>query len=303
MHKMKREWHKYIIYVSLIFLGYGLYRAEYLKIPTVFSPWPLLSSFLLMFAGFVFGAFAQQRLLSVSGFYISGSHSLAMMGLNIFGKYIPGKMWLVMGKAVYLSQHYKYSISSLSLLFVQAQIVTLWSGLALGIAGLLINGGYHLLSLTGLLLLGCFTVFVLSGFWHKKIEHVINRLFKKQIDLPSLSIKEFIFIMPWFLVPWICWGLGFFFLAEGLSDPSIHYSVAFCFPLAGTLGIVFLFAPGGMGIRESIMVGYLVMTQIDISQAVTISAASRLWFLIGEIFIFLMGLFVNQLSKKNEGSQ
>jgi len=256
-----------------------------------------------MFAGFIFGAFAQQRLLSAFGFQISCFHSLAMVGLNIFGKYIPGKMWLVMGKAVYLSQHYDSSISSLSLLIIQAQIVTLWSGLALGIAGLLINGELHLLGLTGLVFLTGFTAFIVSGFWHKKIETMVNKLFKKQISLPSLSLKEFFYLVPLFLVPWICWGLGFFFLAEGLSDTSIHYSVSLCFPLAGTLGIVFLFAPGGIGIRESIMVGYLVMTQMDLPNAVTISAASRLWFLVGEIFIFLIGVLANQLSMKNEDAQ
>jgi glycosyltransferase 2 family protein len=297
---MKHGWHKHIIYISLIFLACSLYKAEYLKVPTVFYPLPLLSSFVLMFTGFIISAISQQRLLSVSGLQISVSHSLPMEGLNIFGKYIPGKMWVVMGKAFYISQHYNYSIPELSLLFIQAQIVTMWYGLALGVAGLLVNGEFHLLGLTGLILLMAFTIFIFPCFWHKKIENIINKLFKKQIRLPSLSIRDFFYLMPWFLGTWICWGLGFYLFAEGLSAQPIRYSVSFCFPLAGTLGIAFLFAPGGIGIRESLMVGFLVMTQIDISPAITISAASRLWFLIGEIFIFSVGLLVNQHFKKRK---
>jgi uncharacterized membrane protein YbhN (UPF0104 family) len=151
---------------------------------------------------------------------------------------------------------------------------------------------------TALILLTVFTIFIFSGFWQKKIEDMTTKLFKKQITLPYFSSREFLYLMPWFLGAWICWGGGFYLLAEGLSDQSIHYSVAFCFPLAGSLGIVFLFAPGGIGIRESIMVGFLAMTQIDISHAITISAASRLWFLVGEGFIFSIGLCVNRHLKR-----
>lgn len=301
--KMKYGWHKYIIYISLIFLAYSLYKADYLKVPNVICPVPLLASFMFMFTGFIISAISQQRLLSVSGLQISSSHSLAMEGLNIFGKYIPGKMWIAMGKAAYISQHYNYSISVLSLLFIQAQIVILWYGLALGITGLLVNGELHLLGVTGLILLTVFTISIFSEFWQKKIENMTNKLFNKQISLPSLSVRDFFYVMPWFLGTWICWGVGFYLLAEGLSVQPIHYSVSFCFPLAGTLGIVFLFAPGGLGIRESVMVGFLSMTQIEISHAITISAASRLWFLVGEVFIFSIGLLVNQHCNKKENAE
>ena len=201
IQKTKREWYKYLIYASLIFLAYSLYKAEYLKVPTVFSTLPFLMSFILMFAGFIFGAFAQQKLLSISGLHISGCHALAMVGLNIFGKYIPGKIWIATGKAAYISQHYNYPISALSLIFIQAQMITLWCGLALGIIGLLINGKLHLLGLSGLILLTGFTMFISSGFWQKKIENMIRRLFNKQVALPSLSLKGFCSLMPWFLMP------------------------------------------------------------------------------------------------------
>jgi len=48
-------------------------------------------------------------------------------------------------------------------------------------------------------------------------------------------------------------------------------------------------APGGLGVREGVMVGYLTLAGLPIAEAVTIAGASRLWFLVGEAFIFTVG--------------
>ena len=37
------------------------------------------------------------------------------------------------------------------------------------------------------------------------------------------------------------------------------------------------------------MVGYLTLAGLPIAEAVTIAGASRLWFLVGEAFIFTVG--------------
>jgi hypothetical protein len=89
--------------------------------------------------------------------------------------------------------------------------------------------------------------------------------------------------------PWLLWGGGFFLLCAGLSDQMFPFSTLFCFPLATTLGILILFAPGGLGIREGVIVGYLTLLGIALPEAITLSAASRLWFLIGEFFVFVAG--------------
>ncbi len=70
------------------------------------------------------------------------------------------------------------------------------------------------------------------------------------------------------------------------------------FPLSGTLGILAGFAPGGIGVREGLMVSCLVLAGFEITEAATISIASRLWFLIGESFIFAIGLIADRLLRK-----
>ena len=133
---MKRDWHKLLIYISLGFLVFALIKADYLKVPTIYSDLTLVFSFFFLLLGFFASAFAQQQFLSESGCPISIYHSLAMLGLNMFGKYNPGKMWITLGKAAYVAARSNYKLVDLSVLFVQAQVIAIWCGLFLGIFGL-----------------------------------------------------------------------------------------------------------------------------------------------------------------------
>lgn len=292
---MKRVWYKYLIYISLVFLVIALIKADYLKVPVIYSKYDLLFSFLLLFMGFFANAVAQQQLLAKSGYPISIYHSISMVGLTIFGKYIPGKMWMVLGKAAYIADRSNYQLVTLSVLFVRAQFIAIWCGLILGSIGLIINNAFDSLSWIGLATLMGLTLILFSQTINNAVEKLINRLKKSKITLTKLDILTTLKVLPWFLSSWFLWGVGFYWLAAGISDHAIPASTAFCFPLAGTLGILFLLAPGGVGIRESIIVGYLSLVQFNLSEAITIAAASRLWFIIGEFFIFAGGLICDRL--------
>ena len=82
-------------------------------------------------------------------------------------------------------------------------------------------------------------------------------------------------------------------------DQKIPFSVGLGFPFAGILGILAFFAPGGLGVREGILVGYLKLAGFATADAVTVSVASRLWVLIGEAFIFLVGFVLDKRKKTN----
>jgi uncharacterized membrane protein YbhN (UPF0104 family) len=251
-----------------------------------------------LFGGFVINAVSQQRLLEKSNFHISIRQALSVTGLNIFGKYIPGKVWMVLGKAMYLAEKKKYPVTELSLLFLHAQVIGLWCGLLLGICGLWVNDALHFLSWVGLLILALFTVVLFSNSAQNTALGAINKLLKKNYSLPVIDIGKTISLIPWFLGGWVLWGGGFLLLAASITDQFIPFSAVFCFPLAGSLGILFVFAPGGIGIREGIITGYLMLFHISLPEAIMISASSRLWFLIGEFFIFTTGYLLSRNERR-----
>ena len=291
---MKTGWHKYFIYFSLIFLFVVLYKAHYLEIPHIYSPVPLFLSFVCLLGGFVANVIAQQRLLEKHAFHINIRQALAMEGLNIFSKYIPGKVWMITGKAVYLAEEKKYRAGELSVLFLHVHVIALWCGLVIGICGLWMNDALYLLSWVGLTILGFFTLILLSKTVYQTVLNMANKILKRDYSLPDIGFSKTVSLIPWFLGVWLLWGCGFFLLALSLTPYSLHFSTIFCFPLAGTIGILFVFAPGGIGIREGVITGYLTLLNVAFPEAVTISAASRLWYLVGEIICFITGYIAHR---------
>ena len=138
----------------------------------------------------MFNTLAQQRLLEKHSFHIGIRQALAMEGLNIFSKYIPGKVWMIMGKAMYLANKNEYPAGELSLLFLHVHIVALWCGLLLGICGLWINDALHLLSWIGLGILGLFTLMLLSKTVYNAVLGLMNKVLKKDELLLQYQKEE-----------------------------------------------------------------------------------------------------------------
>ena len=292
-----RYWHKYLIYLSIIFLVYVLYNANYLKIPRIDSYPSLIASFAFLFAGFVSSVIAWRRLLVVSKLNLSLDSCTASIGLSIFAKYIPGKIWIIMGRAGYLSEHSPYSLEQLSWVSLKAQFISLWTGLICGVMGVFTVGGLRLWGWLVLALWIILTIAVFSKFAHEKIKYLFKILSRKNVLIPMLTTKSTLAAMPWFVVYWALWATGFYMLCLGLSPENVNWTVAFGFPLAGSLGILTPFSPGGLGTREGVMAGYLSLAGVPILEATTIAVAARLWFLLGEAFMFIVGWICHKMVK------
>jgi uncharacterized membrane protein YbhN (UPF0104 family) len=293
-----RFWHKYFVYLSLLFLTIALYKANYLRVPKIFSLPFLIASFLFLFAGFVSNTISWKEMLKKSQYVIRLRECIAGSGLSIFGKYIPGKIWMIMGRAAYIAEQNDLPLGTLSAISLHAQFIMLWLGLSFGTIGLFVMKGLHLWGWLILCLWMCFTVVIFTTPVHRKTEDFIRMVFKKDITIPRLSFKSTMSVMPWFIVNWMLWSIGFYTLVVSLTAMYVPWRVGLGFPLAGTLGIMAIITPGGLGTREGVIVGYLTLAGMPALEATTISIASRLWFFLGEVFIFIVGWIVHTEAKK-----
>ena len=286
---MQRYWYKYFVYLSLVFLIVALYKADYLVIPEITSFYYLIGSFVFMFGGFAADALSWKSILNTSNFRASTKECFASVGLSIFAKYIPGKVLVIVGRAAYIAEQMSYPLGRFSLLSLNAQFISLWVGLTLGTFGLFILGELLVWKWLILFLWISLTVIIFSKAVHVLLEKAIVFIRRKEILIPQLNVISVLKVMPWFLVCWGCWGVGFYFLASSLQTQHIPIVAALIYPLCGTLGSLAVIAPGGIGVREGLITGCLVMTGLTVTEAAAVSVASRLWFLIGEIFIFIYG--------------
>ncbi len=286
--------YKVFIYLSLIFLLIVLIKADYLKIPVIYRIWPLIISLVLLVLGHFSNALYWKKMLKRRNFVVSYWDCLISGGISVFGKYIPGKIWSIVGRAVYISEKYDYSLTTLSFLSVYAQIIGLWTGLTLGGIGLMIISigsvwlFFVLISWIGL------TIVIFSPLVKKISEYLIKKIFKKEVTIPLLSPKDTLSLLLYFFIPWIIWSVSFLLLVYSLTEKSVDLSIGLGFPLAATFGIMAVFAPGGLGIREGILMGYLKLAGFTIIKATTISVTSRLWFLTGDMIIFIFSVLLNK---------
>jgi len=291
-----KHWYKYFVYLSLLFLAVALYHADYLKVPKVVSFPAVLASLVFLFLGFTSSAVAWKKILTKSNYHVELSDCLAGSGLSIFGKYIPGKIWTVIGRAAYITEKRHYSLGELSTISLNAQFIDLWIGLILGAIGLFLLCEFGLWLVMILFLWVVLTFVIFGKLAHGSAERLIKILLQKDIKIPSLTFKSTISVMPWFVLNWVFWSIGFYILVMSLTAIDVPWSVGLGFPLACTLGIMAVITPGGLGIREGVMVGYLTLAGIPVTEATTIAVASRLWFLAGDTFIFILGWVVHKKS-------
>ncbi len=287
------------IYLSLVFLIYALYRADYLVIPRIFNLVYLIIALLLCFAGFIADAFAWRKALKVYDFEkASFNDAISGMGLSIFGKYIPGKIWVIAGRAAYISNKYKYAFNSVSAVSFNAQFIVLWTGLFVGALGIIIYGNIDYWGELVLLFWLGLSLIIFTKWFRQIVIKLFYLLFKKKIELPEISALKNIKIIPYYFLPWLFWCAGFYFLAGSLSPDTVNPLVGVGFALGSTFGVLAVVVPGGIGVREGVLTGFLVLSGMSLELAVAISLASRLWYLCGEFFIFLYSVILKFITRK-----
>ena len=289
-----KKWFRYLFYASLVFLVIALIRADYLVIPHIYDPVYLVISLVLLLAGFLLSGASWASVLNQAGYRITFGEGITATGLSIFGKYIPGKIWVIMGRAEYLTGKFPGARKDLASFSFDAQFIALWVALLLGTIGMISIGSINIYGAGVLILLILLSLVIYTPLFHRVASFVLSRILNRPVKVPKLPFLKMPRVLFWYLMNWGAWCMGFYFLAAALIPQTIPLDVSLAFGLAGSLGILVIFAPGGLGIREGILTGYLTIVGLDLQDATTIAVASRLWFLVGEVFIFLLAMIINR---------
>jgi uncharacterized membrane protein YbhN (UPF0104 family) len=291
----KKNLFQYLVYASVLFLLIALLRADYLVFPKNINIAFLSFSFVLLFTGFLINGFGW--FFAVNTFQskkVPYRDAIVSYGLSIFGKYIPGKIWIVLGRARYISEKHKTNTPFLVSISFLCQAAAIIASLSLGI---LI--GFHkdlwqqinAFNPILLLVLSAFPVFLFLV--RKRLKRSVSSYFeKKGIHLKELKISKLILLLSIYFFNWIIWSVAFYLLAKALFEMDFTILIGFAFSLSTAVGILALIAPGGIGVREATLVSILLLFTIPKAEATSIATFSRLWYLAGELFIFSVALFL-----------
>jgi uncharacterized membrane protein YbhN (UPF0104 family) len=290
-----------VVFLSLIFLtGYLIKNQQmvFMKIQSVFL---FVLSFIFLFGGFFFDAITLKTYLLKNSLRTSYKDSLIMSGKYTLAKYIPGKFGIILGKAVFLADSYPISIgNALQKIFIYQVFLIIASMLIsiIPLYGFLFASSEYIIWIVFIMISGI--VFFSQPAIQKYFFRVIQKITKKDFG-PPVSMEATLFTITLSIVTWSFWAVGFFLLAESIGF-NTPFRTAFLFPLASLAGILVLISPGGLGIREGLIVLGFIYYGVPKEQAISLSVYSRLWFVIGEIGFFLVALSFERFAKINQPS-
>jgi hypothetical protein len=202
------------------------------------------------------------------------------------GKYVPGKMWAIAGMAI----------------MAQQQGVAPWAatGSAIILQFLAIGTGVAMTAFTGttvletaypgarwaLLALGLVS---LAGVCLVLIPSVASRLLalfarRDQAPPPPLPVRAILVGVGMNLVAWAGYGVSLWLLAKGLL-PVAHLDVLTAvgaFAASYLAGFLFLLAPGGLGVREGILI-LMLQRPLGLGTATALALASRVLLTVTEV--------------------
>lgn len=245
----------------------------------------LLASVALVWASYALLVEAWRRVVVSMHQHLGYLDAARICMVSNLGKYIPGKVWAIAGNAV-LSQRAGVEAPAAVAAALVNQALSLAAGLGLialvGPAALRVVQPW---AVAGMLLLGALAllgVVALSSAW------VLTRLRRVlPPSWPALSPVPPAVMATAFaanVVAWGAYGLAFQLLARGLTpDAPLSWSLAATtFTISYLLGLVAVFAPGGLGARESAF--YLLLAgPLGPKLTVALAVATRILLTITEL--------------------
>jgi len=217
----------------------------------------------------------------LAGVKISFWKMFRIFNLANLGRYLPGKLWSVMGM-YYFTGEYGVSKKNTTLAVIANEIGFKGAGLLLGVCYLLFSNSFqgYLPVLTLLLIASLMALH--PGIIGRVINFVLKLLKKEQLEI-SFRYLTILKLFLYSILLWLIYSLAFYVLVRSITSIELRnpFKFAAILPLSWTIGYIALFAPGGFGVREGMLV-LLLGEMLPPEIALAIAVVQRLWFLLVE---------------------
>ncbi|MDE7362203.1 MAG: flippase-like domain-containing protein [Oscillospiraceae bacterium] len=234
----------------------------------------------------------------LNGCSIRYGKALSAYLISILGKYIPGKVFMLAVRLTYYKEE-DAPLSKVTVCFFIENVCTLLGAAMLFILSLFFFPNELLDNYRPLVLLLIAAFFVVI---HPKIINfflgLIGKIFKKDLEIP-MKYTQILKVVLMFIGNWLIVGFGFFILVRSVNPAVGWNEMLFCagiFGISAIMGILAIFAPSGLGVREGIIMAGLMLIMPE-SDAAVISVVSRLWQTVAELVLAAGAFAVSKLRK------
>ncbi|MBN2185128.1 MAG: flippase-like domain-containing protein [Candidatus Krumholzibacteriota bacterium] len=217
----------------------------------------LIPAFFSVSAAYFSSFLIWTRLATVFGLKGSFSGSGRAYFLSYLGRYIPGKVGLILAR---IEAYPAGSAPEVIMATGLEQVAVLSAAsllviLALAVSPAFFPREYRLLALGGIVPL---LILLIPGVLNR-IARLVYRIFRREALEIKTSYSTNLRFTVLYILPSIFHGLGLFFILKALSIISWSYfiPVAGLYSAAMLLGLFAVFVPGGIGVREGLLFAFL----------------------------------------------
>ncbi len=287
------------IILTLIFIAFLIYLIIKNLNAIKTYPWELnlsylVPGFLVMIFSLTFFPVVWRGILSSLGIRIPLKKSIQIYFIANVGRYIPGKIWQFVGRVYFLKKFDSIKVIwSMWIETLLAVLSAITCSFIFSFSSLNIikhNRLYPILAL--------FLILIFFTLNPKLIQKLLTKITKSSVDINIPFLKMVLFFFS-FLFIWIGVGTGFYLGLKGVNLSISWHDITGVYSLSWALGLLSIFSPGGIGIRESIITVLLTEKTGGAGIAVVIALFTRAFITLGEIFFLLISIVLARFSIEN----
>jgi len=271
-------------------------------------PFPLLLSTLIFTFSYCIQTWAWYLITLKLGIAISLSETLWSWFYSQLGKYLPGKVWLFLSRFYFYESKGKSKKAISIALYLEAVTAIMAAGLIFLAALALFKDVRPFFSGNQFGWLSLIFILAFVSIHPRIFQKILNWVlikFKREPLSLSISYPDILWILSVHISAWVIGGIGFYLFIDSVypisSETILFVTGALAF--SSILGLVAIFAPSGLGVREGALV-YLLSFLMPEGVAVIISVLTRIWVTLIEIgligVIYLSGRFHKGSEKREE---
>ncbi len=254
-----------------------------------FGPGWIVASLAVVLATYVIQVESWRRMLAGWGPRLPWSEAARIWVLSSMGKYLPGKIWAIAGMAV-LAQRRGVPAWAATASAILLQAVSIATGAAIvGLTGIASLEAEQPGSRAALLIVLLVSVVGLAAvLWPPVARRLVGLVAPGSVELATPSGAAILFGVGANAVAWVTYGVALWLLARGVLPQAGLQLVEGIgvFAASYIAGLLFLLAPGGLGVRESVFV-LMLQNRIGLANALALAAVSRLGMTVADVLAAL----------------
>lgn len=212
-------------------------------------------------------------------------------------KYVPGQVGSLVNKIAWANKHdYKKKLIVTSVLY--ENVLMVFASLILSIPLVFIDVSRFTDSTIMWALMIILPMFLVCNrrVFYALLNLALRLAKKRPLEKNELLSSKQIFVNTlYYMIPRILNGIGFVLIAVAMFDisPDMYIPFASMFIFASIIGMLALFVPSGLGVREGIIVLFASI-YIPTEQAIVLALVARFFTTMADIGVFALYLLLNK---------